>query len=77
MIKEENNDIINDTLTKTEIIVLDFIENNKGVLCNASDAAVELSKSRITIQRTLSSLVDKVIILRIGNTNLDIYFYAN
>lgn len=64
---DTNNDTIDDTLTKTEIIVLDFMKNNKGILYNASVAATELSKSRITIQRTITSLIDKGIILRIGN----------
>ena len=69
-----SNDIISDTINDTIKSELTDIENalykfilNNGRLDNITVAMEELKKSRITIQRTINSLVRKNLIRRIGS----------
>ena len=51
----------------SEVLLRRFMEENGGLLLNASDAAKELGKSRITIQRAIQSMVQKGMAERIGS----------
>ena len=51
----------------SEVLLRRFMEENGGLLLNATDAAKELGKSRITIQRAIQSMVQKGMAERIGS----------
>ena len=51
----------------SEVLLRRFMEENGGLLLNASDAAKELGKSRVTIQRAIQSMVQKGMAERIGS----------
>ena len=65
------NDVINDTikteLTNFENNLYSFMVTNNGRLNNVNIAIQKFNKSRITIQRAISSLVNKKIIKRVGS----------
>lgn len=66
IISDTINDTIKNELTDFENALYKFILNN-GRLNNITVAMEELKKSRITIQRTINSLVRKNLIRRIGS----------
>lgn len=66
----ETNDTITiqkEELNKTENILTQYMKNHENKIINATKVAQDLNKSRITIQRTIKSLVEKNLIKRVGS----------
>lgn len=56
---------INEDLTEAEQIIFNLIQNNDGI--SKAEMAIRIGKSEKTVQRTISSLIKKQIIERVGS----------